>query len=384
MTILLSDFKCEQSLIVDGYKVDPQLGGQITYGNLFSYDQVAQSGNFIWVQEAAKTDFGGFSILDYDPTTGVAPTAEQTVAVFGLGENPTQPGAKNVGIGFAQPSYEAAILTDYDGNVQFQSIRIPHVAGEDPIWQWPSTDGVAGSTLTSGGNGILYWTDPPIPPALITDTDTTDILIDQTPLWTLVPVTVTATQPSIPSQVTLDISFYSNNNGQFVNIQMLVDGVQSGQVYSVALPRNAIINEHYSWSPILPNGNEVITIEVQSLGGQACFIYGATGDPTVLNLLEPGGVAAARAQGTSYVVSRETFAARFLTVERENRAKFLNHRNIGMGVPSWEDVDYILTLTAKYSTGNVNLLDQDVIDGINFMETLGILAPGRAAVILAT
>jgi len=358
--------------------------GQIFTGNQYLYDSLAQDSNYVWIQDSDTFDFGGVIILDYDIQSGTPPAETDIVSVFGLSENPEQLGTKTTGVFFTQPTYKPYIGSAYDGNVQFQSLNIPITSG-GPVFQWPQADGPAGGTLTTDGSGGLYWTDPATPPAQITDTDTTDVSIVEALAWTAIPVTVTATQPSIPAQISLDISYWSGNNNQILSTRMLIDGTPSGAVFNTALPRNAIIDEHFTWSPTLPNGNEVITVEVQKVGGQACWIYGATGDPTVLTLLEPGGLVALSAgvQNTDYIIGPLEFWNRWSVNAQENLAKFLNHQPLGGAPPAWLDVARVTVFVALYSAQNVNLLDQQTIDNINELVTLGVLTPAEAAIILA-
>ena len=360
--------------------------GQVLTGSQFLYDSAAQRSNWFWIQDQGFVELGGYVVLDYDIQSGVPPTDEQIVAVFGLVESEEQPGTKASGVIFNNPDYPVGVGTGYSGNCRFQSLWIPGGFGSSvPHWQWPTIDGSPGASLTSDGSGGLYWTDPATPPAEITDTDTTDFLIDAAPLYIEIPVTVTATQPSIPAQVSLDISLYTNNNNQTIDIRMLVDGTPVGQTYTTPMPRNSIVTEHLTWSPLLPNGNEVITVEAQSFGGQACFVYGATGDPTVLTLLEPGGVVAfsANSQGTDYIIGPIEFWDRFLDIEKEIMMQKANRAPPGPLMP-WLDVFNLTAFMTLYMTNNINLKLQDTIDHVNQLETWGIIGPGRAAIILQT
>ena len=381
MPIKLSNYQCPDGILVEGENVSPAVGGQVVTGNLLSWSTELVPSNPIWVQDAAFFGLGGFTVMDFDPTLGQPPALEDTIAVFGMAESATQPGTKVVMLGFATPEYPAVVKTVYPGTVAFQSLHIPYEEGVSPEWHWPILDGPSGGTLTSDGSGGLYWTDPDNPPNAVEDTDATDILLTGDPVWDVLPVTVTATRSSAPAQVALDLTLFTANNNQSAQVRLLVDGTPDGTVYSFALPRAAFSEEHCTWSPVLPLGTEVLTVEVMAVGGQDVTVAGTT-NVTELVLLEPAGVQTAYAAGTGYVISSVEFWSRFTDPEKENIAKVMNHAPVAGPPPSWLDVFKVTAFVSLYSARNVNLLEQDTIDHINQLETLGIIAAGRAAIIL--
>ena len=358
--------------------------GQLITGNQYLYDSLEQDSNYIWIQDENVTDLGGFVLMDYDLTSTIPPTTANVISAFGLIENPNQAGVKEAGVVFNSPDYTPTIASNYEGNVTFQTLRLPK-GPSVPNWQWPLVDGPAGASLSTNGSGGLYWTDPPNPPTEIVDTDATDFLITASPAWGLAPVSVVASQNSTPAQVSFDVSLFTLNNNQTIYVRMLVNGVTEGAIYNKQMPRNSIVNEHYTWSPILTAG-ETVTIELQSVGGQDCFVYGASGAITTLTLLEPGGVVlSANAQGTANVISPTEFWSRWETGALENLAKLLTHNPIpATGIPSWLNVARANIFISRYSADNINLLNPVTISNINELVTLGVLTPAQASIILAT
>ena len=356
--------------------------GQVFTGNQYLHDTLAQDSNYVWIQDSDTFDFGGVIILDYDIQSGNPPVEADIVSVFGLAENPEQLGTKTTGVFFAQPTYKPYVGSAYDGNVQFQSLNIPITSG-GPLFQWPQTDGPAGGTLTTNGAGALYWTDPPDPPELIVDTDQTDYLVDNV-TGNLAPVTVTATRPAAPAQVSFECTFWTGSNNRGVIVELLVDGVAVGETYTTLLPRNTDTFVHHSWSVLLPNGNEVLTIR-HTANGIDVWVYGTATD-TKLALLLPSvaTVQSAYSQGSTYIISPDEFWARWSDTAVENLAKLLNHAPIGGPPASWLDVGRAQVFVALYSAQNINLLDALTIDNINELVTLGVLTPAEAVIILTT
>lgn len=354
--------------------------GQIITGSLFMWDQVVQQSNYVWIQEAAKFDFGGFTVVDFDPSVPGDPQPEDTVAVYGLAENPEQAGTKVSGMFFAQPTYKPYIGSLYDGNVQFQSLNIPVVSG-GPVFQWPQADGEAASSLNTDANGGLYWEPPPNPPELIEDIDQTDYLVLQTP-GNLAPVTVTATRSAVPGQVAFECTFFTGSNNRSVDVELLVDGVQAGQIYSTLLPRVTDTFVHHTWSVILPNGNEVLTIR-HTANGTDVDVLGTVTDTSLALLIPSAALMSQRAVGT-YIIDRYEFWDRWLDVEKENLSKAMRGEKWQPGpFPSDLLVFRIMSFFSMYTSQNVNLVLQTTIDNITELETLGIIGSGRAAIILA-
>ena len=86
------------------------------------------------------------------------------------------------------------------------------------------------------------------------------------------------------------------------------------------------------------------------------------------------------------MVGANTFRDRFLPVELENWAKLNNQVTLPPGPPpTWDEVAkgqaYMMYVI---SNPLVNLLDPNIIEAIYWLETVNVLAPGRAAIILAT
>jgi hypothetical protein len=203
-----------------------------------------------------------------------------------LGENPEVPGTKAVGILFANPAYPAVVGTGYTGTVRVNNLLIP-VDGTIPDdFYWPLNDGNPGSTLTTDGSGGLYWTDPPIPPNLVTDTDATDYFLTPTLTWIDALVSVTATKVSLQPSIGFECTLLATFAAQTVQTRMLVDGVPTGQIFTVELPRNVNWTVHYNWTTPLPLGTETITIEQIHSGTQTAEVLGSV-NVTELQLLEP-------------------------------------------------------------------------------------------------
>jgi len=354
--------------------------GQIITGNQYLYDTATQESDFIWIQEATVLKSGGFVVADFDPTQGLPPTSDDLIAYFGMTENPEQLGTKVVGTIFAKPEYKPYVGSIYDGIVQFQSLNI-YRETNGPIFQWPQLDGDAASSLNTDSSGGLYWDPPPNPPEIIEDIDQTDYLVLE--VGNLAPVTVTATRAAIPGQISFECTFFTASNNRNVIVELLIDGVQTGQVYTTPLPRNAETFVHHTWSLILPNGNEVIAVRHIAIGA-GIQVQGTVTD-TVLSLLIPSAALMShRAVGT-YIIDRYAFWDRWLDVEKENLSKAMRGEKWQPG-PFPDDllVFRIMAFFSMYTSQNVNLLLQTTIDNITELETLGILGAGRAAVILAT
>jgi hypothetical protein len=78
------------------------------------------------------------------------------------------------------------------------------------------------------------------------------------------------------------------------------------------------------------------------------------------------------------------FWSRFLPVEQENLAKAMNHLPWpgGMGIPTWQEVWDIGQFVRYASQYVVSLHDPYIILGVNQLELISIIGPGRAAIIL--
>jgi hypothetical protein len=84
-----------------------------------------------------------------------------------------------------------------------------------------------------------------------------------------------------------------------------------------------------------------------------------------------------------YEVIGATFRSRFTLTERENWAK-LNNRFVygAMGIPPWDDVFTGQILMAYISARIVDIRDPTVFLGIHWLESIGVIGPGRADIIL--
>lgn len=267
-------------VLLDGGTV----AGQVLKGDLVFFDQASQRTNLYWAQDDAFISLGGYVILDIDAGSQTI-TPDDIISVLGLVDSPTNPGNKAVGLIFSNPTYPAAVVSAYNGTVRFQNLFIPLSDAVPDDFYWPLEDAAAGSTLTTDGQGGLYWTPPAIPPNLETDSDVTDYFLIPTLTWIDALVSVTATKnslsPSIAFECTLSTAFAS----QTVQTRMLINGTPTGQVFSVELPRNVDHVVHYNWSNPTSIA-DVITIENMHSGNQSAEVLGAT-NPTTLQLLEP-------------------------------------------------------------------------------------------------
>jgi hypothetical protein len=102
----------------------------------------------------------------------------------------------------------------------------------------------------------------------------------------------------------------------------------------------------------------------------------------------PGQGGASRDGPSGNVLSAsggDHFWTRWLTTEKENLAMGMNRMPWpgGGGVPTWDDVFRIQQFVAYSSELIVLVTDIYIIREVNWLETIGIIGPGRAAVILA-
>ena len=346
--------------------------GQIFTGIQFLYDSAAQESDFVWIQDSSLFKLGGYIVLDYDINSGIDPTPDDIVAVFGMTEAPTQPGTKNAGLLFNQPTYPAVIASNYDGPILFQKLNITHT-NLGPEFHWPILDGPAGGSLSTNSSGGLYWTPPANPPELIEDTDTTVYAVFEFP-GNLAPVTVTATRLAAPGQVAFECTFSTISQNRTVVVELLVDGVQTGQIYTTPLPRGVDTFVHHTWSVLLPNGNEVLTIR-HVANNTDVEVFGNVTD-TVLSLLIPSSALLAQREQTPYIIDSFSFMSRFTNTEKENWSK-------GQRGEKWQpgpfpadllvwDLD---TLKIQLASNNVNLFQSHVVDGVNLLESEGIIGP---------
>jgi hypothetical protein len=100
------------------------------------------------------------------------------------------------------------------------------------------------------------------------------------------------------------------------------------------------------------------------------------------DVLSPGSIGAGETQAFAWEIPALQFRARFTQTEKVDIVKFLNRVALGP-LPSWDDVWTLTEFIGFTSDGDVNLTFQYIIDSVNWLETVGIIAPGRAAVILA-
>jgi hypothetical protein len=350
----------------------PPDGGQNLSGDWIWFDQIAQPSNLYWTQEDAKLAYGGYHIGD---------ETDADIALFGMAENPDNPGTKAVGVVGINPSIPLEFVTHYNGQARMQNVIFPMQTANQELFFPNAPPPLDGYTLNSTAGGTMYWAPPVSPPNVQDDTDITDVPVAVSPLTTLLPVSIVSNEASTSPAITISLrAFSSLNNAEFVT-ELLINGapVPEAAAVSEVLPRNIGRDISHQWSPNQILIGDIVTVTVSS--SQPNTVVQGSIEATVLVLIHPQGGAVKQTFTGVSVITPVSFWARWLDIEKENLMIYINHAPPGP-LPSWIDVFRVSRMFAS-SHQNVNLASDYLIAEMAFIEAQGIIGPGRAATILA-